>query len=124
MGQPPYEIHPLPTRLRSFILQHLTVQPPRFPSWATVAATRPTTQRWKAPAIETVSGDALCRAIATGHLYAGGKSQRMRFTLSTSGTEAMGEVTVQLEEGAAESSGRGASTDVIESSGESLYLWF
>jgi 2-isopropylmalate synthase len=34
----------------------------------------------------------------------------------TSGTEAMGEVTVQLEEGDRKVVGRGASTDVIEAS--------
>jgi 2-isopropylmalate synthase len=34
----------------------------------------------------------------------------------TSGTEAMGEVTVQLEQGGRKTMGRGASTDVIEAS--------
>jgi 2-isopropylmalate synthase len=34
----------------------------------------------------------------------------------TSGTEAMGEVTVQLEQGGRKMMGRGASTDVIEAS--------
>jgi 2-isopropylmalate synthase len=34
----------------------------------------------------------------------------------TSGTEAMGEVTVQLEQGGRKMLGRGASTDVIEAS--------
>ena len=34
----------------------------------------------------------------------------------TSGTEAMGEVTVQLEDGGRKVVGRGASTDVIEAS--------
>jgi len=36
--------------------------------------------------------------------------------LNTSGTEAMGEVTVQLEEGGRRVKGRGVSTDVIEAS--------
>ena len=43
-------------------------------------------------------------------------SSGMRFAAVTSGTEAMGEVTVQLEDGGRKVVGRGASTDVIEAS--------
>jgi 2-isopropylmalate synthase len=59
--------------------------------------------------------DALCRAIAqvTG---TSAKLQRYEIRAVTSGTEAMGEVTVQLEEAGRKVTGRGSSTDVIEAS--------
>ena len=59
--------------------------------------------------------DALCRAIAqvTG---TSAKLKRYEIRAVTSGTEAMGEVTVQLEEAGRKVVGRGASTDVIEAS--------
>jgi 2-isopropylmalate synthase len=44
------------------------------------------------------------------------KLMRYDIRAVTSGTEAMGEVTVQLEQGGQRSVGRGASTDVIEAS--------
>ena len=59
--------------------------------------------------------DAVCRAIAqvTG---TSAKLERYEIRAVTSGTEAMGEVTVQLEEAGRKVVGRGASTDVIEAS--------
>ena len=59
--------------------------------------------------------DATCKAISqvTG---ASAKLARYEIRAVTSGTEAMGEVTVQLEDGARRVMGRGASTDVIEAS--------
>ncbi len=59
--------------------------------------------------------DAVCRAISqvTG---TSARLERYEIRAVTSGTEAMGEVTVQLEEGGRKVSGRGASTDVIEAS--------
>jgi 2-isopropylmalate synthase len=59
--------------------------------------------------------DAVCRAIA----QVTGTSARLEsyeIRAVTSGTEAMGEVTVRLEEGVRRVAGRGASTDVIEAS--------
>ena len=59
--------------------------------------------------------DAVCRAIAqvTG---TSAKLQRYEIRGVTSGTEAMGEVTVQLDDGGRKVLGRSASTDVIEAS--------
>jgi 2-isopropylmalate synthase len=59
--------------------------------------------------------DAVCRAIAqvTG---TSAKLQRYEIRGVTSGTEAMGEVTVQLDDGGRKVVGRSASTDVIEAS--------
>jgi 2-isopropylmalate synthase len=59
--------------------------------------------------------DALCRAISqvTG---TSAKLQRYEIRAVTSGTEAMGEVSVQLEDAGRKVVGRGSSTDVIEAS--------
>ncbi len=59
--------------------------------------------------------DAACRAIAEV-TKTSAKLARYEIRAVTSGTEAMGEVTVQLEEGGRKVMGRGASTDVIEAS--------
>jgi 2-isopropylmalate synthase len=47
---------------------------------------------------------------------ASARLERYEIRAATSGTEAMGEVTVQLEESGQKVVGRGASTDVIEAS--------
>jgi len=59
--------------------------------------------------------DAVCRAIST---VTGSSAKLARYEIRavTSGTEAMGEVTVQLEDGGLKVMGRAASTDVIEAS--------
>ncbi len=59
--------------------------------------------------------DALCRAISS---VTGTSAKLVRYEIRavTSGTEAMGEVTVQLEQDGRKVVGRGASTDVIEAS--------
>ena len=59
--------------------------------------------------------DAVYKAIAA---LTGSTAKLMRYEIRavTSGTEAMGEVTVQLEVGGNRVVGRGASTDVIEAS--------
>jgi 2-isopropylmalate synthase len=59
--------------------------------------------------------DAVCKAISavTG---ASGRLERYEIRAVTSGTEAMGEVTVQLVDGERKVLGRAASTDVIEAS--------
>jgi 2-isopropylmalate synthase len=59
--------------------------------------------------------DALCRAIAQV-TKTSARLQRYEIRAVTSGTEAMGEVTVQLEDGGRKVVGRSASTDVIEAS--------
>src|ERR1017187_3722343 len=59
--------------------------------------------------------DAVCRAIAQV-TNTSAKLKRYEIHGVTSGTEAMGEVTAQLEDGGRKVVGRGASTDVIEAS--------
>ncbi len=59
--------------------------------------------------------DAVCKAISAV-TRTSAKLARYEIRAVTSGTEAMGEVTVQLEEGGRKVMGRGASTDVIEAS--------
>jgi 2-isopropylmalate synthase len=59
--------------------------------------------------------DAVCRAISQVTNTAA-KLRRYEIHGVTSGTEAMGEVTVHLEDGGRKVVGRGASTDVIEAS--------
>ena len=59
--------------------------------------------------------DAICRAISVV-TKTSAKLARYEIRAVTSGTEAIGEVTVQLEEGDRKVMGRGASTDVIEAS--------
>jgi 2-isopropylmalate synthase len=63
--------------------------------------------------------DAVCRAIST---VTGTTAKLARYEIRavTSGTEAMGEVTVQLEKGGRRVMGRGASTDVIEASAKAF----
>jgi 2-isopropylmalate synthase len=59
--------------------------------------------------------DAVCRAISQ---VTNTSARLMRYEIHgvTSGTEAMGEVTIQLEDGGRKVVGRSASTDVIEAS--------
>ena len=59
--------------------------------------------------------DAACKAIS-GVTKSAARLERYEIRAVTSGTEAMGEVTAQLEEGGRKVVGRGASTDVIEAS--------
>jgi 2-isopropylmalate synthase len=59
--------------------------------------------------------DAACKAIS-GVTKSAARLERYEIRAVTSGTEALGEVTAQLEEGGRRVIGRGASTDVIEAS--------
>ena len=59
--------------------------------------------------------DAVCKAIS-GVTKSAARLVRYEIRAVTSGTEALGEVTAQLEEGGRKVVGRGASTDVIEAS--------
>ena len=69
----------------------------------------------EAAAIGNGPVDAVYKAIAN---LAGNSAKLVRYDIHavTSGTGAMGEVTVQLEKGDRRALGRGASTDVIEAS--------
>jgi 2-isopropylmalate synthase len=59
--------------------------------------------------------DAVCRAISQV-THTAARLERYEIRAVTSGTQAMGEVTVQLEQAGRKVVGRGASTDVIEAS--------
>jgi 2-isopropylmalate synthase len=59
--------------------------------------------------------DAVCKAISSV-TRTSAKLVKYEIQAVTSGTEAMGEVTVRLEEAGRKVVGRGASTDVIEAS--------
>ncbi len=63
--------------------------------------------------------DAACKAISAV-TNSSAKLARYEIRAVTSGTEAMGEVTVQLEVGSRRVMGRGASTDVIEASAKAF----
>ncbi|MGD0778025.1 MAG: alpha-isopropylmalate synthase regulatory domain-containing protein, partial [Candidatus Solibacter sp.] len=106
------EIHLLPA---AFELQYLHIY-----SGTSAIPTATVRMRVKGATVEGAAigdgpVDAVCRAIAqvTG---TAAKLQRYEIHGVTSGTEAMGEVTVQLEDGGRKVVGRGASTDVIEAS--------
>jgi 2-isopropylmalate synthase len=59
--------------------------------------------------------DAVCKAISAV-TKSSARLERYEIQAVTSGTEAMGEVTVQLDQGGRKTLGRSASTDVIEAS--------
>ena len=63
--------------------------------------------------------DAVCKAISQV-THTSARLSRYEIRAVTSGTEAMGEVTVQLEDGGRKVVGRGASTDVIEASAKAF----
>lgn len=63
--------------------------------------------------------DAACKAIS-GVTKSAAKLERYEIRAVTSGTEALGEVTAQLEEAGTRVVGRGASTDVIEASAKAF----
>ncbi len=107
------EIHPLPAVYELQYLHHIYSGTSAIPT-ATVRL-RVNGDPREGAAIGDGPVDAVCRAIAqvTG---TAAKLQRYEIRGVTSGTEAMGEVTVQLEEAGRKVIGRGASTDVIEAS--------
>jgi len=63
--------------------------------------------------------DAVCKAICQA-AQVSARLARYEIRATTSGTEAMGEVTVHVEEGDRKVMGRGASTDVIEASAKAF----
>jgi 2-isopropylmalate synthase len=106
------EIHPVPA---TFELQYLHIYSGTSAIPTATVRVRFRDRTEEGAAIGDGPVDALCRAIAqvTG---TSAKLQRYEIRAVTSGTEAMGEVTVQLEDAGRKVVGRGASTDVIEAS--------
>jgi 2-isopropylmalate synthase len=106
------EIHPVPA---TFELQYLHIYSGTSAIPTATVRVRFNDRTEEGAAIGDGPVDALCRAIAqvTG---TSAKLERYEIRAVTSGTEAMGEVTVQLEDGDRKVVGRGASTDVIEAS--------
>ncbi len=110
------ELHPVPD---TFHLEHLQV-------WSGTTAIPTATVRLRlkdevkqGAAIGDGPVDAVCRAICqAAQVSARLSSYEIRAV--TSGTEAMGEVTVHVEEGDRKVMGRGASTDVIEASAKAF----
>jgi 2-isopropylmalate synthase len=106
------EIHPVPA---TFELQYLHIYSGTSAIPTATVRVRFQDRIEEGAAIGDGPVDALCRAIAqvTG---TSAKLERYEIRAVTSGTEAMGEVTVQLEDAGRKVVGRGASTDVIEAS--------
>ena len=106
------EIHPLPA---VFELQYLHIYSGTSAIPTATVRLRVNGDSREGAAIGDGPVDALCRAISQVTATAA-KLQRYEIRGVTSGTEAMGEVTIQLEEAGRKVIGRGASTDVIEAS--------
>jgi 2-isopropylmalate synthase len=106
------EIHPLPAIFELLYL-HIYSGTSAIPTATVRLRVRDVTQ--EGAAIGDGPVDAVCRAIAQV-TNTSAKLKRYEIRGVTSGTEAMGEVTVQLEDGNRKVVGRGASTDVIEAS--------
>jgi len=106
------EIHPLPAVFELLYL-HIYSGTSAIPT-ATVRL-RVKGDTLEGAAIGDGPVDAVCRAIAQ---VTGTSAKLMRYEIRgvTSGTEALGDVNVQLEEAGRRVVGRGASTDVIEAS--------
>jgi 2-isopropylmalate synthase len=110
------EIHPVP---ETFQLDYLHIY-----SGTSAIPTATVRLRVKGELIEGAAigdgpVDAVCRAIWLV-TKASAKLARWEIRAVTSGTEAMGEVTAQLEQGGRRVLGRGASTDVIEASAKAF----
>ena len=110
------EIHPVP---ETFQLDYLHIY-----SGTSAIPTATVRLRVKGELIEGAAigdgpVDAVCRAILLV-TKASAKLARWEIRAVTSGTEAMGEVTAQLEQGGRKVLGRGASTDVIEASAKAF----
>ena len=107
------EIHPVPETYQARLPAHLQRHVGHSDRHRAAAHER--TSCKEGAAIGDGPVDAVCKAIST---VAGGTAVLERYEIRavTSGTEAMGEVTVQLEQGGRKVIGRGASTDVIEAS--------
>ncbi|HEY1497795.1 MAG TPA: 2-isopropylmalate synthase [Candidatus Solibacter sp.] len=106
------ELHPLPA---VYELQYLHIYSGTSAIPTATVRLRVNGDAREGAAIGDGPVDAVCRAISQVTATAA-KLQRYEIRGVTSGTEAMGEVTIQLEEAGRKVIGRGASTDVIEAS--------
>jgi len=106
------ELHPVP---EIWQLEHLQVSSGTAAIPTATLRLRVRGEAREGAAIGNGPVDAVYRAITA---LAGDSARLVRYDIHavTSGTEAMGEVTVQLEKGERRVLGRGASTDVIEAS--------
>ena len=106
------EIHPLP---EIYQLEYLQIYSGTSAIPTATVRLRVQDETREGAAIGDGPVDATCKAIAAV-TRTSAKLQRYEIRAVTSGTEALGEVTVQLEEAGRKVVGRGASTDVIEAS--------
>jgi 2-isopropylmalate synthase len=106
------EIHPLP---EIYQLEYLHIYSGTSAIPTATVRLRVNGELREGAAIGDGPVDAVCKAISQVTKTAA-RLARYEIRAVTSGTEAMGEVTVQLEEGDRKVVGRGASTDVIEAS--------
>jgi 2-isopropylmalate synthase len=106
------EIHPVPA---TFELEYLHIYSGTSAIPTATVRIRVKDVTREGAAIGDGPVDAVCRAIAQV-TKTSAKLKRYEIHGVTSGTEAMGEVTAQLEDGGRKVVGRGASTDVIEAS--------
>jgi 2-isopropylmalate synthase len=106
------EIHPLP---EIYQLEYLQIYSGTSAIPTATVRLRVHDETREGAAIGDGPVDATCKAIASV-TRTSAKLQRYDIRAVTSGTEALGEVTVQLEEAGRKVVGRGASTDVIEAS--------
>ena len=106
------EIHPLP---EIYQLEYLQIYSGTSAIPTATVRLRVQDETREGAAIGDGPVDATCKAI-TEVTRTSARLQRYEIRAVTSGTEALGEVTVQLEEAGRKVVGRGASTDVIEAS--------
>ena len=106
------EIHPVP---EIYHLEYLQIYSGTSAIPTATVRLRVNDETRQGAAIGDGPVDATCKAIAEV-TRTSAKLQRYDIRAVTSGTEALGEVTVQLEESGRKVVGRGASTDVIEAS--------
>ncbi len=106
------EIHPVP---ETFRLEYLHIYSGTSAIPTATVRLRLAAELREGAAIGDGPVDAVCKAIAMVTRTAA-RLERYEIRAVTSGAEALGEVTVQLEEGGRKVMGRSASTDVIEAS--------
>ncbi len=106
------EIHPVP---ETFRLEYLHIYSGTSAIPTATVRLRVAGELCEGAAIGDGPVDAVCKAIAMVTRTAA-RLERYEIRAVTSGAEALGEVTVQLEEGGRKVMGRSASTDVIEAS--------
>jgi 2-isopropylmalate synthase len=110
------EIHPVPD---TFHLDYLQVSSGTSAIPTATVRVRAKGEVKQGAAIGDGPVDAVCRAISQA-TQVSAKLVSYEIRAATSGTEAMGEVTVHVEEGGRRVMGRGASTDVIEASAKAF----